>query len=91
MAFQFYELAQGTMQMSDVTNKVRQIVASHLGIAEEVIEPDTSFGQDLGADSLDIAELMIAFEDEFAVEIDRTDASNIRTVKDAVRFIQVAP
>ena len=91
MASPVYALAQGTMQMSDVTNKVRQIVASHLGIAEDVIGPNTSFGQDLGADSLDIAELMIAFEDEFAVEIDRTDASNIRTVNDAVRFIQVAP
>jgi acyl carrier protein len=76
--------------MSDVAAKVRQIVASHLGIDGQVIEPGMSFSQDLGADSLDMAELMIAFEDEFAVEIDKTDAMNIRTVQDVVRFIELA-
>lgn len=75
--------------MSHVTSTVRQITASRLGVSESMIEMQTSFRDDLGADSLDIAELMIAFEDTFAVEIDKTDAGRISTVQDAVRFIEV--
>jgi acyl carrier protein len=74
--------------MNDVANRVRQIIAGHLGVDETAIESETQFSSDLGADSLDIAELMIAFEDAFDVEIQKTDAQEIRTMQDVTRFIE---
>ncbi len=68
--------------------KVKEMVASHLGKSEDEITPDSSFIEDLGADSLDLVELIMSMEDEFELEISDEDAENIITVQDAVNFIQ---
>jgi acyl carrier protein len=71
-----------------VEARVRSIIAEHLGVAEEQVRPESSFADDLGADSLDIVELVMAFEDRFELEIPEEEAENIRTVKDAISYIQ---
>ncbi len=71
-----------------VFDKVRKIIAEQLGIDEEDITPDASFTDDLGADSLDLVELVMAFEDGFDIEIPDEDAEKIKTVADAVNYIQ---
>ena len=68
--------------------KVKKIIAEQLGVEEEDITPDSSFVEDLGADSLDTVELVMAFEEEFGIEIPDEDAEKIATVKDAVEYIQ---
>ena len=68
--------------------KVKKIVADKLGIAEDTITPESSFIEDLGADSLDIVELVMTFEEEFGVEIPDTEAEKIVTVGDAVNYIE---
>ena len=70
-----------------VENKVRSIIAEQLGIAEDTVKTDSAFIEDLGADSLDIVELVMAMEDEFEVEIPDEEAENIKTVADAVTYI----
>ena len=70
-----------------VEAKVRSIIAEQLGIAEDTIKTDSAFIEDLGADSLDIVELVMAMEDEFEVEIPDEEAENIKTVADAVKYI----
>ncbi|MDF1566201.1 MAG: acyl carrier protein [Deltaproteobacteria bacterium] len=70
-----------------VENKVRSIIAEQLGIAEDTVKTDSAFIEDLGADSLDIVELVMAMEDEFEVEIPDEEAENIKTVADAVKYI----
>ena len=72
----------------EVLAKVKEMVASHLGRAVDEITPDSSFIEDLGADSLDLVELIMSMEDEFELEISDEDAENIITVQDAVNFIQ---
>ena len=72
----------------DVTSKVRKIVADHLGIDEVKVTDESSFIDDLGADSLDTVELVMAFEEEFGAEISDSDAEKILTVGDAVKFIE---
>ena len=72
----------------DVSNKVRKIVADHLGIEETKVTNESSFIDDLGADSLDTVELVMAFEEEFGAEISDSDAEKILTVGDAVKFIE---
>ena len=72
----------------DVSSKVRKIVADHLGIDEAKVTDESSFIDDLGADSLDTVELVMAFEEEFAAEISDSDAEKILTVGDAVKFIE---
>ncbi len=72
----------------EVLVKVKEMVASHLGRAVDEITPDSSFIEDLGADSLDLVELIMSMEDEFELEISDEDAENIITVQDAVNFIQ---
>jgi acyl carrier protein len=72
----------------DVTSKVRKIVADHLGIDEVKVTGESSFIDDLGADSLDTVELVMAFEEEFGAEISDSDAEKILTVGDAVKFIE---
>ena len=72
----------------EVLVKVKEMVASHLGRAVDEITPDSSFIEDLGADSLDLVELIMSMEDEFGLEISDEDAENIITVQDAVSFIQ---
>jgi acyl carrier protein len=72
----------------DVLNKIKQIVADQLGIDEDDVVPEASFIDDLGADSLDIVELIMAFEEEFDLEIPDEDAEKIATVKDAIDYIK---
>ena len=69
-------------------SKVKKIVADHLGIDEAKVQDDSSFIDDLGADSLDTVELVMAFEEEFGSEISDSEAEKILTVGDAVKFIE---
>ena len=71
----------------DISNKVKKIVADHLGIDEAKVLDDSSFIDDLGADSLDTVELVMAFEEEFKIEISDEEAEKIQTVKVAVDYI----
>jgi acyl carrier protein len=73
--------------MSDVLDRVKKIVVEHLGAEEDKVVPDASFIDDLGADSLDTVELVMAFEEEFSVEIPDEAAEKIQTVNDAVKYI----
>jgi acyl carrier protein len=68
--------------------KVREKIAEQLGVAADEVKPESSFIEDLGADSLDIVELVMALEEEFNIEISDEDAEKIRTVKDVVGYIQ---
>ena len=74
--------------MSDVAERVKKIVVEHLGVEESKVTDNASFIDDLGADSLDTVELVMAFEEEFGVEIPDDAAEKISTVKDAIEFIQ---
>ena len=74
--------------MSDVAERVKKIVVEHLGVDTDKVTEDASFIDDLGADSLDTVELVMAFEEEFGVEIPDDAAEKILTVKDAIGFIQ---
>jgi acyl carrier protein len=73
--------------MSDTADRVKKIVVEHLGVEDEKVTPDASFIDDLGADSLDIVELVMAFEEEFGVEIPDDAAEKINTVGDAIKYI----
>ena len=73
--------------MSDVAERVKKIVVEHLGVDEVKVTDSASFIDDLGADSLDTVELVMAFEEEFKVEIPDDAAEKIQTVKDAIDFI----
>ncbi|MDI3540575.1 Acyl carrier protein [Koleobacter methoxysyntrophicus] len=72
----------------EILDKIKQIVADQLGIDEDEVVPEASFIDDLGADSLDIVELIMAFEEEFDLEIPDEDAEKITTVKDAIEYIK---
>lgn len=76
--------------MASVEERVRKIVAEQLNVKEETVVPSASFIQDLGADSLDTVELVMAFEEEFDIEIKDEDAESINTFEDAVEFIKKA-
>ncbi|MCP3676258.1 MAG: acyl carrier protein [Deltaproteobacteria bacterium] len=67
--------------------KVKKIVVDQLGVSEEEVKDNASFVDDLGADSLDTVEMVMAFEEEFGIEIPDEDAEKIRVVKDAVVYI----
>ncbi len=73
--------------MSDTAERVKKIVVEHLGVEADKVNEAASFIEDLGADSLDIVELVMAFEEEFNVEIPDDAAEKIATVKDAIDFI----
>jgi acyl carrier protein len=73
--------------MSDIAARVKKIVVEHLGVEEAKVQPEANFIDDLGADSLDTVELVMAFEEEFGVEIPDEAAEKIQTVQDAVTFI----
>jgi acyl carrier protein len=73
--------------MAAVEDKVKQIIVEQLGVDEGEVTPSASFVDDLGADSLDTVELVMAFEEAFDVEIPDEDAEKIRTVKDAIEYI----
>lgn len=70
-----------------IENRVKAIIVKQLGVKEDDISNEKSFIDDLGADSLDIVELVMAMEDEFGFEIPDEEAENIRTVGDAVKYI----
>ena len=72
----------------DVSSKVKKIVSDHLWIDEAKVTEESSFIDDLGADSLDTVELVMAFEEEFGSEISDSEAEKILTVGDAVKFIE---
>ena len=74
--------------MSDVAERVKKIVVEHLGVENDKVVESASFIDDLGADSLDTIELVMAFEEEFGVEIPDDAAETIQTVGDAVKFLQ---
>ena len=71
-----------------VADQVRKIIVEQLGVDEEEVTPDASFVDDLGADSLDTVELVMAFEEEFGCEIPDDAAEKILTVKDAIDYVQ---
>jgi len=75
------------MTATNVEAKVKGIIAEQLGVAEDEIKITSSFIEDLGADSLDIVELVMAMEEEIEVEIPDEEAENIKTVQDAVTYI----
>jgi acyl carrier protein len=72
----------------DINGKVKKIVADHLGVDEGKVTDEASFIDDLGADSLDTVELVMAFEEEFGSEISDSEAEKILTVGDAIKFIE---
>jgi len=74
--------------MSDVADRVRKIVVEHLGVEEEKVTDTSSFIDDLGADSLDTVELVMALEDEFGTEIPDEQAEKITTVQQAIDFVK---
>ena len=73
--------------MADVAEKVKQIIVDELGVDEEEVTPDASFVEDLGADSLDTVELVMALEEEFETEIPDEEAEKITTVQQAIDYI----
>ena len=74
--------------MSDTADRVKKIVVEHLGVDEDKVVDNASFIDDLGADSLDTVELVMAFEEEFGSEISDSEAEKILTVGDAIKFIE---
>ena len=74
--------------MSDVVDRVKKIVVEHLSVEESSISDTSSFIDDLGADSLDTVELVMAFEEEFGIEIPDDAAETIQTVQNAIEFIE---
>ena len=73
--------------MSSVEERVKQIVVEQLGVSEDEVSGDSSFVDDLGADSLDTVELVMAFEEEFGIDIPDEDAEQMRTVGDAIKYL----
>ncbi|HEX3037111.1 MAG TPA: acyl carrier protein [Thermodesulfobacteriota bacterium] len=71
----------------EIVSKVRKMVATQLGKSEEEVSPEASFIEDLGADSLDLVELVMAMEDEFGLEVSDEDAERMITVQDAINYI----
>ena len=74
--------------MSDISERVKKIVVEHLGVEESKVIETASFIDDLGADSLDTVELVMAFEEEFEIEIPDDAAEKIQTIQDAIKFIE---
>jgi acyl carrier protein len=81
---------KGKEDMSDVAERVKKIVVEHLGVEADKVVDSANFIDDLGADSLDTVELVMAFEEEFGVEIPDDQAETIVTVGDAVKFLEKA-
>ena len=74
--------------MADTEAKVKEIIINELGVEAEKVTPEASFVEDLGADSLDTVELVMAFEEEFGIEIPDEDAETLQTVGDAIKYLQ---
>ncbi|WP_419948699.1 acyl carrier protein [Candidatus Palauibacter sp.] len=73
--------------MSDTAARVREIIAQELGVEQEKVVDDANFVDDLGADSLDTVELVMAFEEEFGIEIPDEDAETMQTVGEAIEYL----
>ncbi len=73
--------------LSDVQEKIKKIIVEKLGVNEDQVKSEAKFVEDLGADSLDQVELIMAFEDEFGIEIPDEDAEKIRTVQDGINYV----
>jgi acyl carrier protein len=76
--------------MSDTFDRIKSIVVDHLGVDDDKVTESANFVDDLGADSLDTVELVLAFEEEFNIEIPDTAAEKIQTIKNAVDFVDSA-
>ena len=74
--------------MSEIESKVKAIIVEKLGVDEAEVKPEASFTNDLGADSLDTVELIMEFEKEFGIQIPDEDAQSIKTVGDAISYIE---
>ena len=74
--------------MSDVTSNVTKIIVDQLGVSADEVKPEAKFVDDLGADSLDLTELIMAMEEEFDIEIADDDAQKIQKVQDAIDYIE---
>ena len=77
--------------MSTIVERVTKLVCEQLGVKEEEVTPEASFVEDLGADSLDTVELVMALEEEFETEIPDEEAEKITTVKEAIDYIEAHP
>jgi acyl carrier protein len=73
--------------MADIEAKVKEIIINELGVEPEKVTPQASFVEDLGADSLDTVELVMAFEEEFGIEIPDEDAEQLQKVGDAIKYL----
>jgi acyl carrier protein len=82
------KLSTGEKDRMSVAEKVKQIIVEQLGVDESQVDPSASFVDDLGADSLDIVELVMAFEEAFDLDIPDEDAEKITTVKQAIDYIE---
>jgi len=78
----------GTFAEASIEQRVKEIIVEQLGVEEDEVSPEASFIDDLGADSLDTVELVMAFEEEFNIEIPDEDAEGIGTVQDAIDYIK---
>ena len=76
--------------MSEIAKRVTAIIVDKLGVSESEVTPEATFQQDLGADSLDTVELIMAFEKEFGIQIPDEKAETIQTVGDAIKYIEAA-
>ncbi|HJT79802.1 MAG TPA: acyl carrier protein [Chthoniobacterales bacterium] len=76
------------MADKSIEDKVKDIIVEQLGVNPEQVTPTASFIEDLGADSLDIVELVMAFEEEFSVEVPDEDAEKLQTVGDVIKYIE---
>ena len=71
-----------------IESRMKQVIVNSLGVEEGVVKPEAKFIEDLGADSLDIVELVMVIEETFGIEIPDEDAENIRSVEDAVKYVK---
>ena len=76
--------------MASVEEKVKHIIVEQLGVDADEVKPEASFVDDLGADSLDVVELVMALEEEFGLEISDEDAEKLRTVRQAIEYIETS-
>lgn len=84
----YYNTKREVNRMSDVFDRVKRIIVDRLGVDESEVTPEASFKDDLGADSLDIVELVMELEDEFDLEISDEDAEKISTVGEVISYIE---